>query len=228
VSDKDKQTAAEHQDEAQQPTAAEAVDAAGSATEEPSADATEPSAAGSAAGEAVDAAAEGAAQDESGDASAEVARLEEELAQARESVLRAQAEAQNTKRRAEQEVDKARKYALERFAGELLPVVDNLERALESAPGDHEAVKPIAEGVELTLKSFFAALGKFNIEPVDPQGEPFDPQLHQAMSQVESPDVEPNTVIAVMQKGYTLNGRLVRPAMVMVSKQASGGVDEHA
>jgi molecular chaperone GrpE len=176
----------------------------------------------------VEAAAEDAAQEERDDASAEVARLEEELAQARESVLRAQAEAQNTKRRAEQEVEKARKYALERFAGELLPVVDNLERALESAPGDHDAVKPIAEGVELTLKSFFAALGKFNIEPVDPQGEPFDPQLHQAMSQVESPDVEPNTVIAVMQKGYTLNGRLVRPAMVMVSKQASGGVDEHA
>ncbi len=160
----------------------------------------------------------------------ELARLQEEVAQARDSALRAQAEAQNAKRRAEQDVEKARKYALERFAGELLPVVDNLERALESASGDEEVVKPIAEGVELTLKSFQNALNKFNIEAVDPQGEPFDPQLHQAMSQIESPDVEPNTVIAVMQKGYTLNGRLVRPAMVMVSKQAEGpgSVDERA
>ena len=87
--------------------------------------------------------------------------------------------------------------------------------------GDDEVVKPIAEGVELTLKSFLDALKKFNIEVVDPQGEPFDPNLHQAMSMVENNEVEPNTVIAVMQKGYTLNGRLVRPAMVMVSK--SGG-----
>lgn len=160
----------------------------------------------------------------------ELARLQDEVAQARDSALRAQAEAQNAKRRAEQDVEKARKYALERFAGELLPVVDNLERALESASGDEEVVKPIAEGVELTLKSFQNALNKFNIEAVDPQGEPFDPQLHQAMSQIESPDVEPNTVIAVMQKGYTLNGRLVRPAMVMVSKQAegAGSVDERA
>ena len=160
----------------------------------------------------------------------EVARLQEEVSQAKDSALRAQAEAQNAKRRAEQDVEKARKYALERFVGELLPVVDNLERALESASGDEEVVKPIAEGVELTLKSFQNALQKYNVEAVDPQGEPFDPQLHQAMSQVENPDVEPNTVIAVMQKGYTLNGRLVRPAMVMVSKQAEEGsrLDERA
>jgi molecular chaperone GrpE len=96
--------------------------------------------------------------------------------------------------------------------------VDNLERALEAAEGDEEILKPIAEGVELTLKSFLDALQKFSIEPVSPQGEPFDPQLHQAMTMVENGEVEPNTVIAVMQKGYTLNGRLVRPAMVMVSK----------
>ncbi|HBO11335.1 MAG TPA: nucleotide exchange factor GrpE, partial [Halieaceae bacterium] len=107
-------------------------------------------------------------------------------------------------RRAEQDVERARKYALERFCSELLPVVDNLERALESASGDDEQLRPIAEGVELTLKSFLNALGKFNIEPVDPAGEPFDPQFHQAMSSVENPDVEPNTVVAVMQKGYTL------------------------
>lgn len=149
-----------------------------------------------------------------------VAQLQQDVVAARDAALRAQADAQNVKRRAEQDVEKARKFALERFCGELLPVVDNLERALEAAAAGDEAAKPIAEGVELTLKSFLNALGKFNIEPVDPQGEPFDPNLHQAMSMVENPEVEPNTVIAVMQKGYTLNGRLVRPAMVMVSRAA--------
>jgi molecular chaperone GrpE len=150
-----------------------------------------------------------------------LAALQDDLVTAREDVLRAQADAQNVMRRAEQDVEKARKFALERFCSELLPVVDNLERALEATAGDNEIVKPIAEGVELTLKSFLDALKKFHIEAVDPQGEPFDPQLHQAMSMVENADVEPNTVIAVMQKGYTLNGRLVRPAMVMVSKSPS-------
>ena len=147
-----------------------------------------------------------------------VEQLQADLSAARDSALRAQADAQNVKRRSEQDVEKARKFALERFCSELLPVVDNLERALEAATGEQAAVKPIAEGVELTLKSFLDALKKFNIEVVDPQGEPFDPQLHQAMSMLENNEVEPNTVIAVMQKGYTLNGRLVRTAMVMVSK----------
>ena len=147
-----------------------------------------------------------------------IAGLEAEVAEARDSVLRAHADAQNVMRRAEQDVEKARKFALESFARELLPVVDNLERALEAASGDDAAVKAIAEGVDLTLKSFQGALGKFHIEAVDPTGEPFDPNLHQAMSMVENAEVEPNTVIAVMMKGYTLNGRLLRPAMVMVSK----------
>jgi molecular chaperone GrpE len=155
-----------------------------------------------------------------------VTQLQEELITSRDAALRAQADAQNVMRRAEQDVEKARKFALERFCNELLPVVDNLERALEATVGgivgNNDVVRPIAEGVELTLKSFLDALKKFNIEAVDPQGEPFDPQLHQAMSLVENPDVEPNTVIAVMQKGYTLNGRLVRPAMVMVSKSPDG------
>ena len=148
----------------------------------------------------------------------QIAQLQNDLAGAKDAALRAQADAQNVKRRAEQDVEKARKFALERFTGELLPVVDNLERALESASGDDEAIKPIAEGLELTLKSFLDVLAKHNVEVVDPQGEPFDPNLHQAMSMIENNEVEPNTVIAVMQKGYTLNGRLVRPAMVMVSK----------
>jgi molecular chaperone GrpE len=148
----------------------------------------------------------------------EVFSLREELAAAREAVLRAQADAQNVMRRAEQDVEKARKFALERFCGELLPVVDNLERTLEAAASDHEIVKPLAEGVQLTLRSFHDTLRKFHLEVVDPVGEPFDPKLHQAMTMVENGAVEPNTVVGVMQKGYTLHGRLVRPAMVMVSK----------
>lgn len=148
-----------------------------------------------------------------------VAKLEVDLADAQDSALRAQADAANVQRRAEQEIEKARKFALDRFVGELLPVVDNMERALLAAT-DSGAEASITEGLELTLKSFMGALNKSGVEIVDPQGEPFDPQVAQAMSMVENPDVEPNTVIAVMQKGYTLNGRLVRPAMVMVSKAA--------
>ena len=148
-----------------------------------------------------------------------VDRLEADLAEARDAALRAQADAVNFQRRAEQEVEKARKFALERFVGELLPTVDNMERALVAA-GESDAAQAIVEGVELTLKSFVDALHKNGVESIDPMGEPFDPQTAQAMSMIENPDVEPNTVIAVMQKGYRLNGRLIRPAMVMVSKAA--------
>lgn len=146
-----------------------------------------------------------------------IEKLESDLQAARDAELRAQADAVNVQRRAQTEVEKARKFALERFLGELLPVVDNLERAL-AAGGDSDAAKPIIEGVELTLKSFTDALGKNGVEAIDPTGEPFDPQTAQAITMVENPDVEPNTVTAVMQKGYTLNGRLLRPAMVIVSK----------
>jgi molecular chaperone GrpE len=165
---------------------------------------------------------EGSAQAAEGDSEPSldevIAQLQVDAAEARDASLRAQADAQNVKRRAEQDVEKARKFALEQFSKELLPVMDNLERALEAAPENEELVRPIAEGVELTLKSFADAMKKFKIEVVDPLGEPFDPQFHQAMSMVENPEVEPNTVTLVMQKGYVLNDRLLRPAMVMVSK----------
>jgi molecular chaperone GrpE len=147
--------------------------------------------------------------------------LEAELEAAKDAALRAQADAMNVQRRAEQEVEKARKFALERFCGDLLSVVDNLERALESS-GDEQGSAALAEGVELTRKGFMDVLAKYGVEAVDPQGEPFDPETAQAMSMVEQPDVEPNSVVAVMQKGYLLNGRLLRPAMVMVSKATSG------
>ena len=152
----------------------------------------------------------------------EVEALQEEVAIAKDAALRAQADAINAQRRAELDVEKARKFALERFANDLLPVVDNLERALESSAGsDADGIAAVVEGVELTLKSLVDVLAKNGITPVDPHGEPFDPQVAQAMSMVENPDVEPNTVIAVMQKGYLLKDRLLRPAMVMVSKAAS-------
>ena len=152
----------------------------------------------------------------------EVEALQEEVAMAKDAALRAQADAINAQRRAELDVEKARKFALERFANDLLPVVDNLERALESSAGsDADGIAAVVEGVELTLKSLVDVLAKNGITPVDPHGEPFDPQVAQAMSMIENPDVEPNTVIAVMQKGYLLKDRLLRPAMVMVSKAAS-------
>ena len=147
--------------------------------------------------------------------------LEAELAAAKDAALRAQADAMNVQRRSEQEIDKARKFALERFCGDLLGVVDNLERAMESS-SDAGGDAALIEGIELTHKGFMDVLTKYGVVPVDPMGEPYDPETAQAMSMVEQPDAEPNTVVAVMQKGYTLNGRLLRPAMVMVSKAASG------
>lgn len=148
------------------------------------------------------------------------------VADQKDSVIRAKAEVDNIRRRAAQDVEKARKFALEKFTSELLPVVDNLERATDSFDKEDEAQKPLLEGVELTLQSLISALGKFDVKAIDPKDQPFNPELHQAMSMQEVEGVAPNTVIAVMQKGYELNGRLVRPAMVMVSKAPS--VDESA
>ena len=151
---------------------------------------------------------------------AQIEELQNQLAKTRDDALRTLAEAQNIKRRAEKDIDNARKFALEKFAADLLAVADNLERAQEAADRDSEAVKPLLEGVELTQKTLVDTLAKFNVVQLNPLGEPFDPQFHQAMSMVENRDVEPNTVTLVMQKGYTLNDRLLRPAMVMVSKAA--------
>lgn len=159
---------------------------------------------------------------------AELEQVKQELAEAKDQALRMAAEAQNQRRRAEKDVENAHKFALEKFAGALLPVADNLERALEAADTGNEAVKPLAEGVDLTRKSFLDVLAKFNIEQIDPLGAPFDPQFHEAVSIVENPHAEPNTVLHVMQKGYTLNGRLLRAAMVMVAKGSNKKIDETA
>ncbi len=143
---------------------------------------------------------------------------EAKIQEQKDSVLRAKAEVENMRRRTEQEIDKARKYALNKFAEELLPVIDNLERAIAAADADNEVVKPILEGVEMTHKTFVDVVAKFGLKEINPEGEVFNPELHQAMSIQESADHESNTVMFVMQKGYELNGRVLRPAMVMVSK----------
>ncbi|MFM5697060.1 nucleotide exchange factor GrpE [Aeromonas veronii] len=156
---------------------------------------------------------------------ARIAELEAQLesaiqkaAEERERALRTAAEMENLRRRTELDVEKAHKFALEKFANELLPVLDNLERAIELADKENEALKPMIEGVELTLKSMQSGVAKFGLVALDPINQPFDPNAHQAMSMVPSADVAPNTVIAVMQKGYELNGRVIRPAMVMIAK----------
>ncbi|WP_042010015.1 nucleotide exchange factor GrpE [Aeromonas fluvialis] len=156
---------------------------------------------------------------------ARIAELEAQLetaiqkaAEERERALRTAAEMENLRRRTELDVEKAHKFALEKFAGELLPVLDNLERAIELADKENDALTPMIEGVELTLKSMQSGVAKFGLVALDPINQPFDPNAHQAMSMVPSADVAPNTVIAVMQKGYELNGRVIRPAMVMIAK----------
>ncbi|KAA6101873.1 nucleotide exchange factor GrpE [Pantoea dispersa] len=151
-----------------------------------------------------------------------IAQLEAELAQAqggvRDAQLRAQAEIENIRRRAEMDVEKAHKFALEKFANELLPVIDSLERALEVADKENTELASMIEGIELTLKSLLGAVRKFGVEVVGETNVPFNPDVHQAMSMMESEEVAPNHVLMVMQRGYTLNGRLLRPAMVAVSK----------
>lgn len=143
---------------------------------------------------------------------------EAKIKEQQDSVLRAKAEVENMRRRSEQEVDKARKFALGRFAEELLPVIDNLERAMLAADAENDLIKPLLEGIELTHKTFVDTIDKFGLKVINPEGEAFNPEFHQAMSIQESPDHESNTVMFVMQKGYELNGRVIRPAMVMVAK----------
>jgi len=151
-----------------------------------------------------------------------IAELEAQLTQAqggvREAQLRAQAEIENIRRRTELDVEKVHKFALEKFANELLPVIDSLERALEVADKENSELTAMIEGIDLTLKSLLGAVRKFGVEVVGDVNVPFNPEIHQAMSMMESEEVAPNHVLMVMQRGYTLNGRLLRPAMVAVAK----------
>lgn len=136
-------------------------------------------------------------------------------------VVRVKADMDNARRRSKLDVENAHKFALEKFAQELLPVTDSLEMGLAAIYDDSDAAVRLKEGTQLTLKMLVSALEKFGIESINPLGEAFDPDKHQAMSMQESAEHKPNTVIAVMQKGYELNGRLLRPAMVVVSKAAA-------
>jgi len=161
-------------------------------------------------------------------------QLKAALAKAEENwdkAVRATAELDNVRRRAERDLENAHKYALEKFMQELLPIKDSLELGIQAASGADADVAKLREGSELTLKLLTTALEKFGVQEIDPMGHPFDPEHHQAMAMLESPDHAPNTVVSVMQKGYKLNDRLVRPAMVAVSKaseNSSNNVDEKA
>ena len=148
-----------------------------------------------------------------GDEALAIALLEVE--KFRDLALRAEAEMQNLQRRTARDVENAHKFGVEKFVQNMLPVVDSLEKAIESTGDNTDA---IAQGVRLCHKLMVDTLIKEGVEIIDPVGEPFDPNEHQAMSMVENPDMEPNSVLAVVQKGCKLNGRLVRPAMVMVTK----------
>jgi molecular chaperone GrpE len=158
-----------------------------------------------------------------------VESLQAKLAEAQEKaddnfdqLMRSRAEMENIRRRSERDLANAHKFALEKFAQELLPVIDSMEMGVAAAQDENADVSKLREGTEMTLKMFEAAIEKFGIKGVHPHGEAFNPEHHQAMTMIDSPEHEPNTIIDVMQKGYLLNERLVRPAMVVVSSAKSG------
>ena len=149
------------------------------------------------------------------------ASLETQVEELKEALIRSQADLQNVRRRAERDVENAHKYAVEKFVKDLLAVLDSMDRALELAETTEGFDAAMLEGTQMTHKLLLDTAAKHGVEPINPVGEAFDPQEHQAMSMVESADHEPNTVMAVMQKGYKLEGRVIRAAMVMVTKAAS-------
>lgn len=155
-----------------------------------------------------------------------IEQLQEQLAAAlkkieddRDMVLRSKAEMENLRRRTEKEIQESRKFALEKFARDLLVVLDSLELGIQAASGDSAEIAKLREGSELTLKQFLSVLEKYNVAAIDALGQKFNPDLHQAMAMQPDEDAEPNTVIKVFQKGYTLNDRLLRPAMVVIAQQ---------
>ena len=156
---------------------------------------------------------------------ADLEAAREEASSYRDAALRAQAESENVRRRTAREVENAHKFALEKFATQLLPVLDSLQKSLQEVErhaGSGEAFDAIREGIELSERIFRDTIAKFGVEEVDPLGEPFDPDRHEAMSMIEAPSAEPNSVIDVLQKGYLLNGRLLRAAMVIVARPSAG------
>ncbi|WP_446808160.1 nucleotide exchange factor GrpE [Methylomonas sp. 2BW1-5-20] len=169
-----------------------------------------------------------------------VEALQEQLEQAQQQAaanldkaIRTMAEMENLKKRVQKDLDDERKYGLAKFAKELLSVLDSLELGLQAATGDSPEIVKLREGSELTIKQFESVFAKFNIETIDPLGQPFNPELHQAMVMQPSATAQPNSILNVFQKGYVLNGRLLRPAMVVVAKAEdkpadSAKIDEQA
>jgi len=148
-------------------------------------------------------------------------KAEQKAADNWDKVVRIQAEMENLKRRTQKDLENAHKYGLEKFAKELLSVIDSLELGIQASTSDNPEVIALKQGSELTIKQFEAVFEKFNIESINPIGQAFNPELHQAMTMQPSAEVAPNTVLNVFQKGFTLNGRLIRPAMVVVSQQVN-------
>lgn len=175
-----------------------------------------------------------------GDDDIQALRAELEAAQTKaqdnwEAYLRASAELENVRRRAERDVANAHKFGLEKFAAELLGVRDSLELGLESAKSDQATIEKVREGMTLTLKQLAGAMDKFGIRQINPAGMPFDPEQHEAVAMVPKADADPNTIVDVMQRGYILNDRLLRAAMVTVAKappeaspEPSGDDDENS
>ncbi len=158
---------------------------------------------------------------------AALASAEKRADEAKEQLLRVHAEMENLRRRTERDLGNAHKYALEKIANELLPVKDSLEMGAISNTGDDINIEKLAEGINLTLTMLSNVMQKHGITEINPVSEKFNPELHQAMSVQEMDEIEPNTVITVFQKGYLLNERLIRPAMVVVSKAVNGGDTEN-
>ncbi len=152
---------------------------------------------------------------------ARLSEMENKAEEHWQKFLRAQADMDNLRRRLEKDLANAHKFALEGFVNNLLPVVGSLERSLDVNKSTEGGLKAIHEGVALTLKMFMDVLSKFSVQTIDPQGQPFDPEQHEAMSTQPSDELPPNTVVNVLQKGYSLNGRLIRPALVIVSSKNS-------
>lgn len=152
------------------------------------------------------------------DLEAMLAEAQKEVDAQKELALRTLADMENLKRRTRIDVENAHKFALEKFVNALIPVLDSMEMGMEAAKMEEATLESIREGIEMTFKQTLDVLGDFNVERVDPKGEKFDPQLHEAMTMVPSPDHESNTVMDVVQKGYTLNERLVRAARVIVAQ----------
>ena len=177
--------------------------------------------------EAEDEASEATAESQPGEAGESVpddvlADLQAKADENWDRYLRAAAETENVRKRATRDVENAHRFALEGFSRELLAVVDSLEMGLAAESADAEALR---EGSEATCKLLKKTMERFGIAEVDPEGEPFDPEFHEAISMMPSDTVEPGSVATVVQKGYALNGRLLRPAMVIVAAEAAEGGD---